>query len=532
MKKRAVLYTRVSTEDQAEHGYSLPTQLEGCRNYALSNEFQIVGELADDCSGTVPIIERGKGSKLYEMVNDGMVDVVILYTHDRTARDEKVIEYLLFKSFLYERNVELHYSDTGLDPYTMEGNLIGYIKAHAAADERRKIRERNMRGKIAKVRSGKWIGQNPPYGYQKVGNGREAILEINPETALIVQRIYAMYLGHDGYKPHNMLGIAVKLTTEKVPHPGNGRKSARGWTDGTIRYILTNTAYIGEFRYKDVTVSLPDLAILPRDIWEAAQARRQQNINIARRSRKYDYLLSGGYFHCVCGCTMVCRTVYGGNTRYYYYACSNQRRRYLYGCEEKLVRADIADRMVWEWVYNLLIDEASLDAGIKRMIEKNELDLSPKRERLEAVKRLLQDSERQVRRLATAYGEADNDEVAAALKIELKNAGKRLDGLKDEKQRLEAEIGLSELLPEEIVAIKKIAAELRTKLGEATFETQRLMIDQLRLRVELRRDAEDNRWLDISCGIIAESESLLLPRSPLSRVTIFELCKNCWVIRM
>jgi hypothetical protein len=60
--------------------------------------------------------------------------------------------------------------------------------------------------------------------------------------------------------------IAVTLTAEGIPISGRGRKSARGWTQETVRYILTNSAYIGEFRYKDVVVNLPHLAIIDRTV--------------------------------------------------------------------------------------------------------------------------------------------------------------------------------------------------------------------------------------------------------------------------
>ena len=68
-------------------------------------------------------------------------------------------------------------------------------------------------------------------------------------------------------------------------------------------------------------------------------------------------------------------------------------------------------------------------------------------------------------------------------------------------------------MPEEITAVKKMADKLRSKLTSADFEMRRLLIDQLNLRVKLRRDEEDNRWLDVSCGIAAEPESLLITSS-------------------
>jgi hypothetical protein len=70
-----------------------------------------------------------------------------------------------------------------------------------------------------------------PFGYRKVGERREAVLEIDEDEAKIVRRIYAMYLGRGGYRPKNMRGISTALMAEKVPVSGRGRKNACGWTD-------------------------------------------------------------------------------------------------------------------------------------------------------------------------------------------------------------------------------------------------------------------------------------------------------------
>jgi DNA invertase Pin-like site-specific DNA recombinase len=54
---------RVSTDEQAENGCSLPTQLEACRNYADLQGFTVVGEFTDEISGITPIAEHPGGDK-------------------------------------------------------------------------------------------------------------------------------------------------------------------------------------------------------------------------------------------------------------------------------------------------------------------------------------------------------------------------------------------------------------------------------------------------------------------------------------
>ena len=131
--KRAVLMARVSTKAQARET-SLETQIERCRAYAERNGFDVLEELQDAISGTTPIADRPAGKRLYSLIDSHAVDAVILYTNDRTARDDYSIEYLLLKDHCYSNAIELHYADTGKDDNTATGNIVGYIKEQMSAE--------------------------------------------------------------------------------------------------------------------------------------------------------------------------------------------------------------------------------------------------------------------------------------------------------------------------------------------------------------------------------------------------------------
>jgi hypothetical protein len=125
---------------------------------------------------------------------------------------------------------------------------------------------------------------------------------------------------------------------------------------------------------------------------------------------------------------------------------------------------------------------------------------------------LIGETESQIKRLATVYAEAENDVVAESLKAELRNAGKRLDALCDESARLEAEIGMGQLSPDEVAAIKELAASLRADLDAADFEAKRALLDNLNFNAKLLPDpnAEGKRQLEVFCSLVTDPERLTI----------------------
>ncbi len=527
--KRAAISARVSTDGQAEHGYSLPTQLEGCRRYAAEHGFSIVTELVDDCSGSIPIADRPEGRKLYDLVSSKAVDAVILYTHDRTARDEQVLEYLLFKAFCYDHGVELHYSDAGLDPYTMEGNLVGYIKAHAAAEERKKIRERSTRGKNGKAQNGRIVfGGTIPYAYRKQGKGREAIYIIYEPEAETVRLIYAWYV--DGVSVYE---IVDRLRENSAPPPKLGR-----WTKDSVTFVLNNELYAGVFWWGQVRVingkkvkqpreswtriDVPELAIVDRPLWEAAGERKRQNKERARRNTKHEYLLSGHFSCTFCGGAMVGTAGIAHGVLFRRYRCS----RYWHRDERQNcpntdhgVGAVLVEGKAWEWLVDLLTDDEKLRKGIGAMKSAAELEIEPKRARLSTVLGLAETAERKVKRLAAEIGNyedtPENEIIRESLRAEMKLAAKQKTSFEEEKKRLEGELQQVEVTPQVESDILAIAGQVRGKLSRATFPHKREIFDYFNVRVSFRRDAvreysDGRRWLDISCKIRPEADVIAL----------------------
>ena len=224
--KRAILYARVSTDDQKDKGYSLPSQLDAMRKYAAQQDFEVVAEFCDDYSGATPIEYRPEGGKAYVTLKGDGADVIIAYTIDRFVRppddgDEWDMPVLI--RGLAKLGKEVHTCDIGKLKTDFVSLLMVVLGAKGAGEERRKIRERSMRGKRAKVKGGKVVGLRAPYGYRHVRDeyGKVVTLEIVEETARIVRLIYQWYVDGDEHGARlSDRAIALRLTEMGILAPG------------------------------------------------------------------------------------------------------------------------------------------------------------------------------------------------------------------------------------------------------------------------------------------------------------------------
>src|SRR3954466_1287037 len=95
--KRAVLYVRVSTEEQAQSGYSLGQQMEALREYAAREGYEVLEEVNDPGQSGASL-ERPGIDCVRNLVTAGGVSMVLAQDRDRFAREPAYL-YLLKKEF-------------------------------------------------------------------------------------------------------------------------------------------------------------------------------------------------------------------------------------------------------------------------------------------------------------------------------------------------------------------------------------------------------------------------------------------------
>jgi site-specific DNA recombinase len=234
--KRAVLYARVSTQEQADKGYSLAQQMEALRAYATREGFEVLEEVSDPgYSGAYldrPGLDQVRG--LVEGTPGG-VSVVLAQDRDRIAREPAYL-YLLREEFLRHGCALRALNDRGDD--SPEGQLTDGILDQLAKFERAKTAERTRRRSRRKAAEGKVLGAalKPRYGfrYARDTNGTPVGYVVDEAEMAVVRRMMREFA--DGASVN---GVAGGLTGDGIPAPSGGEV----WSRFTVRNAAKDDAY-------------------------------------------------------------------------------------------------------------------------------------------------------------------------------------------------------------------------------------------------------------------------------------------------
>lgn len=301
--KRAALYARVSTEEQAMHGVSLEAQRERLSLYAKENGLFVVDTYVDEgISARKRYTRRAEFMRMLGDVMAGKIDVVLFIKLDRWFRN--VADYYEVQAILDRYGVVWIATEEDYDTATANGRLALNIKLAIAQDESDRTSERIRFVFQNMVKEGRVISGSTPLGY-KIENKRAVLDE---ETAHITRDAF-----------EKMADCRSVRETSRYLYEKYGVKmDAR-----SLKRLLTNNWCIGEaYGVRDFCP-----AIVDRELFELVG-----NIINVRAERSVDngkdktYLFTGLVF---CGCCGRRMTAYscgnkrkdGSVNRYEYYRC-------------------------------------------------------------------------------------------------------------------------------------------------------------------------------------------------------------------
>jgi site-specific DNA recombinase len=226
--KRAILYARVSTDEQARSGYSLAQQLEALREYATRAGYEVLEEVSDPGQSGATL-ERPGMDHVRDLVAAGGVSVVLAQDRDRLAR-EPAYHYLLRREFEEHGTKIRALNDRGDD--SPEGELTDGILDQLAKFERAKTAERTRRGMLRKAREGRVCSTKPKYGF-RFNEVRDSFVIYEPEMK-VVEKIFR--LAAEGLGFH---ALQNRLLSEGVPTA----EGKRVWALRTLKKVLNSDEY-------------------------------------------------------------------------------------------------------------------------------------------------------------------------------------------------------------------------------------------------------------------------------------------------
>lgn len=406
MDKIAAIYIRVSTDAQAEDGYSIEAQKEQLAAYCVSKGIKNYKFYIDGgWSGSN--INRPEIQKLIKDSQDGKISHCIVYKLDRLSRSQKDTLYLIEDVFI-PNDVSFVSLNETLDTSTPMGKLmIGILSAFAQL-ERENIRLRTRMGMKERVKDGYWMGGGRiPFGYDY---DREQGILVQNADAEKVKKIYSMYI--DGKSPQqiaNILGLKY---------------------DRLVTQIITRKTNYGVIEYNGEIYQGRHEPIVSKDVYERAiQCMKERSIVHVSTG---DHLLTGLIICGQCGAKMRYQK-WNKDGRCKLVCYSQQKsKKYLIkddNCTQEKVWADEVEEAVLNYLFSLDESQDEVDSNVN--INKTNI--------IDELKNTIQETERKIKKLYNLYADSDNDLLLETINEQRDKLQKAITKLDVEEKKLSEE---------------------------------------------------------------------------------------------
>jgi site-specific DNA recombinase len=317
---RCAIYTRVSTDQGLEQDFnSLDAQYEASQAYIRSQAhagWTLGRGKYDDGGFSGGNTDRPALQRLLNDVRARKVDVIVVYKVDRLTRS--LADFAKLVELFDQHNVSFVSVTQQFNTTTSMGRLTLNVLLSFAQFEREVTSER-IRDKIAaSKRKGFWVGGMVPLGY----DSRDRKITVNTTEA---ERVRSIFQGYLRLGSLNLLmadlrkqGIVTKVRTLKTGKTVGGIP----FTRGPLAHLLRNRFYIGEVAFKGEVWRGEQAAIVDRTLFEAVQAKLNEQVHSYKVSRTSTPALLAGRIHDDRGNRMSPTHARKRGTRYRYYLSS------------------------------------------------------------------------------------------------------------------------------------------------------------------------------------------------------------------
>lgn len=219
-KPLAAIYIRVSTQDQAQHGFSLDAQQDSLQNYAKALGYEIF-KIYKDEGKSAKDLNRPEMINLLRDAEDRKFNAIFIYKLDRFSRSLK--DLILTIDRLKEWNIDFVSLQDKIETASASGKLMFQIIGAFAEFERNIIGDRTTFGMARKAKEGGFITKAPK-GYKLVNK------QLVPnEEAETIKQVFEEFLNSD---------ISLTQLAGKT-----------GMSTAGIKKLLSNITYLGKVKF-------------------------------------------------------------------------------------------------------------------------------------------------------------------------------------------------------------------------------------------------------------------------------------------
>jgi len=403
MRRKVVTYIRVSTDEQANKGYSIPAQQQVLRDFATGHDLEVVEAFVESESAYKP--GRPEYKRMLQLLRRSRdVTAVLCYKIDRIARNLR--DY----SELSEMAGVSIISATEALPENSTGQLVGTVLAASSRYYSDQLSERVKLGMETKARKGIWPSY-APIGYLNDPDGPGIIVDATRAT--LVREVYEEYV----HKNISLSELARWATKRGLKTRKGGELRA-----STTHNLLTNPIYCGTIRWRGVLHEGIHSPLISKTLFDRVQERLAGKSSLRqKRSFPFRGLLKCGY----CGCAITATLKKG---KYIYYHCTGGKGK----CHQPYVRQTHLSEMFLPIVEGVHLSEQQvrdLLAGIREGNLKREQSMQRKFRALAGREELIQ------RRRDIAYDDKADGKISEERWLELDQRWSR------EEFRIRSEIG-------------------------------------------------------------------------------------------
>lgn len=343
-----LIYTRVSTQRQAEEGYSLNQQAEACRRLAKQKGYKVLRVYREEGASGTSMARPQFQKMLARCGQDQRVKGVIIIHTDRLARN--TLEHLSIKMILKRHHVELLSVLQPMLDDSPEGNLMDIVLAGVNEFYSRDLGRKISKGMMQKVKEG-WYPIHPPVGYKNKRNS-----ETN-ESTIVVDNARGPFMAR-AFTLYKTGKYSVQSLVEELYQGGMRSLNGKKIPVSVMAKSLSNIFYTGKMNYKGKIYQGRHKPLVSMDAYQEVQRVLALHNRGANRTRKHNYLLSGFLFCQNCGSRLTGEHhVKKSGLTFDYYRCNGSKDK-VDQCKQPYSRVDnLEEQLAKAFDYVLLSDE-------------------------------------------------------------------------------------------------------------------------------------------------------------------------------